>query len=64
LEGLEIPAEKPWPLRRLIGEDDDEVRQDIARIRSARKRYPQIHPIPAHDASAFRMIPVFPSSSR
>ena len=64
MEGLEIPAEKPWPLRRLIGEDDDEVGQDIARIRSARKRYPQIHAIPAHDASVFRMIPVFPASSR
>jgi hypothetical protein len=40
--------------------DDDEVRKDIALIRSACKRYPQIHPIPAHDASAFRTISVFP----
>jgi N-acyl homoserine lactone hydrolase len=64
MEGLDIPAEKPWPMRRLIGEDDDEVRKDIALIRSASKRYPQIHPIPAHDASAFRMIGVFPASSR
>jgi glyoxylase-like metal-dependent hydrolase (beta-lactamase superfamily II) len=64
LEGLDIPAEKPWPMRRLIGEDDDEVRKDLALIRSASKRYPQIHPIPAHDASAFRTIPVFPASSR
>jgi glyoxylase-like metal-dependent hydrolase (beta-lactamase superfamily II) len=64
MEGLDLPAEKPWPLRRLIGEDDDEVRKDIALIRSASQRYPQLHPIPAHDASAFRMIPVFPASSR
>jgi len=63
-DGLEIPAEKPWPMRRLIGEDDDEVRKDIALIRSASKRYPQIHPVPAHDASAFREIPVFPASAR
>jgi hypothetical protein len=51
-------------MRRLIGEDDDEVRKEIALIRSASTRYPQIHLIPAHDASAFRMIPVFPASSR
>jgi glyoxylase-like metal-dependent hydrolase (beta-lactamase superfamily II) len=63
-EGLEIPAEKPWPLRRLIGEDDDEVRKDIALIRFVSKRYSQIHAIPAHDASAFRAIPVFPASAR
>jgi hypothetical protein len=41
--------------------DDDEVRKDIALIRSASKRYLQIHPIPAHDASAFRTISVFPA---
>ena len=62
--GLEIPAEKPWPLRRLIGEDDDEVRKDMALIRFAGKRYSQIRAIPAHDASAFRAIPVFPASAR
>jgi hypothetical protein len=64
MEGLEIPAEKPWPLRRLIGEDDDEVRKDIALIRSASTRYSQIYAISAHDASAFRAIPVFRASAR
>ena len=63
-EGLEIPAEKPWPLRRLIGEDDDEVRKDIALIRSASKRYSEIHAFPAHAASAFLAIPVFPAFAR
>ena len=47
-----------------IGEDDYKVRKDIALIRSVSTRYPQMHPIPAHDASAFRMIPVFPASAR
>jgi len=64
MEGIEIPAEKPWMLRKLIGENDDEVDKDIALIRSAIKQYPQIHTIPAHDASAFRSIPVFPASAR
>jgi N-acyl homoserine lactone hydrolase len=63
IEGIEIPAEKPWMLRKLIGENNDEVHKDIALIRSAIKKYPQMHAIPAHDASAFRSIPVFPASA-
>jgi N-acyl homoserine lactone hydrolase len=63
MEGIELPAEKPWMLRRVIGEDENEVTKDIALIRSAIKNYPQIHPVPAHDASAFRSIPVFPASA-
>jgi N-acyl homoserine lactone hydrolase len=61
-EGIDIPAEKPWLLRRLIGEDDAEVRRDIALIRAARDRFPQMHPIPAHDARSLGRIPVFPAS--
>jgi glyoxylase-like metal-dependent hydrolase (beta-lactamase superfamily II) len=60
-EGIELPAEKPWMLRRIIGEDDTQVRTDIGRLRTAAKKYPQLHIIPAHDASAFRAIPVFPA---
>ena len=63
IEGIEIPAEKPWMLRKLIGENNDEVHKDIALVRSAIKQYPQIHTIPAHDASAFHQIPVFPASA-
>jgi len=63
MEGIELPAEKPWLLRRLIGEDDDQVHKDIAIMRSISKKYPQIHLLPAHDPSAFRMIPVFPQSA-
>jgi N-acyl homoserine lactone hydrolase len=59
--GFEIPADKPWMLRQLIGEDNNEVHKDIAIIRSAISKYPQIHAIPAHDAAAFRTIPVFPA---
>jgi glyoxylase-like metal-dependent hydrolase (beta-lactamase superfamily II) len=64
MEGIELPAEKPWLLRLLIGEDDDEVRKDIALVRSARQKYTQIYLLPAHDSSAFGMVPVFPASSR
>lgn len=63
MEGIDIPAEKPWMLRWLIGEDNEEVHEGIALIRSATQRYPQIHAIPAHDASAFGMVPAFPASA-
>jgi len=62
-EGIELPAQKPWLLRRLIGEDDSEVLKNIAIMRSIGKKYTQIHLVPAHDPSAFRMIPVFPEST-
>lgn len=63
MEGIELPSEKPWLLRRLIGEDDEQVHKDIAIMRSIGKKYTQIHLLPAHDPSAFRMIPVFPDSA-
>ncbi len=63
-EGIELPSEKPWMLRKVIGEDDDEVHRDIALVRAAAKKYPQLHPIAAHDSSAFRALPLFPASAR
>jgi glyoxylase-like metal-dependent hydrolase (beta-lactamase superfamily II) len=63
MEGIDLPAEKPWIMRQVIGENDDQVRRDIGLIRTASKRYPQLHAIPAHDLSAFRLIPIFPASA-
>jgi glyoxylase-like metal-dependent hydrolase (beta-lactamase superfamily II) len=62
MEGLDIPAEKAWMLRQLIGENDSEVRQGIAVIRAAIHAYPYIRAVPAHDASAFSAMPVVPAS--
>ena len=62
-EGIDIPAEKPWMLRALIGENNAEVHRDIALIRSAIQTYPQIHAIPAHDTPAFSTIPIFPAAA-
>jgi len=63
-EAIEIPAQRPWLVRRLLGENDEEVREGIVHINAISKKYPQIHFLPAHDARAFRMLPVFPASSR
>jgi glyoxylase-like metal-dependent hydrolase (beta-lactamase superfamily II) len=63
-EGLTIPAQKPWLLRRLIGENSDGIRIDLARIRAATAKYPQIAAIPAHDGRAFRAIATYPDATR
>ena len=62
-EGLQIPAEKPWMLRSLIGENNKVIHEDIALIRAATARYPQLRAIPAHDQRAFNMLPAFPASA-
>ncbi len=62
-EGLAIPAEKPWMLRWLIGEDNDEIHEDMALIRAATQKYPQIRAIPAHDLTSFGMLPTFPAAA-
>ena len=62
MDGIDLPAEKPWMLRRVIHEDDDEVHKDLALVRAAARKFPRLHLVPAHDASAFRAIPIFPAS--
>jgi glyoxylase-like metal-dependent hydrolase (beta-lactamase superfamily II) len=64
MEGVDIPAEKPWMLRWLIGENNIAVHEDIALVRAIREKFPQIHPLPAHDSRSFGAIPVFPASAR
>ncbi|CAM3438845.1 Metallo-beta-lactamase domain-containing protein [Bordetella sputigena] len=64
MEGLTRPAEKPWMMRFLIGEDRSEIRTAIARIRAATARYPQITAVPAHDSRAFSSIAIYPASTR
>lgn len=60
-EGIDLPAEKPWLSRRLVGENDDEVRDNIARMAAIHKRFPDMHMIPAHDARAAASIPQYPA---
>ncbi len=63
-DGLTIPAEKPWLLRTLIGENGAEIRTDIGRVRAVMERYPQVTAVPAHDGRAFRSIATYPQQTR
>ncbi len=63
-EGIEIPAERPWLLRRVLGENDAEVRENIIHVAAIAKKYPRIHLLPAHDERSFGMLPVLPATAK
>lgn len=63
-EAVEIPAERPWLSRRLVREDDAQVRENIARIAAIHKRFPEIHMIPAHDDRSASSIPIYPAATK
>jgi len=60
-EGIDIPAEKPWLSRRLVAENDEQVRENIERMAAIHKRFPGILMIPAHDPRAAASIPQYPA---
>jgi glyoxylase-like metal-dependent hydrolase (beta-lactamase superfamily II) len=63
-EGVTLPAERPWLVRRIIGEDDDLVRENLLRVAAIHKRFPEIILVPAHDSRAAAELPVFPAVER
>lgn len=63
-EGITRPAERPWFVRRMLGEDEALVRAAIARIAAIHQRYPEIRLVPAHDGRALASIPTFPNAAR
>lgn len=64
LEGIQLPAERPWLMRRLLGEDDGLVRKHIVHMAALHRRFPEIRLVPAHDARAVAKLPVFPALVR
>jgi N-acyl homoserine lactone hydrolase len=59
-EGITLPAERPWFVRKLIQEDTEKVRREIWHLNAISKQLPMIRLMPAHDASAQAELPVFP----
>ncbi len=62
MEGIELPAERPWIARQLIGEDSAAVRESIARVAALHRQFPQLRMVPAHDARIAATLPVFPAT--
>lgn len=49
IEGVELPAPKPWFVRRTADQDADSVMVMIDHLRSLKAQLPALHIVPAHD---------------
>ena len=49
IEGLTLPAEKPWFVRRTADQDATSVKAVIGHMRHVQQRIPSMHMVPAHD---------------
>lgn len=56
-EGVELPAERPWPVRLLVDGDSAQVREVIVHMRQIVDRIPSMVVVPAHDARVWSSLP-------
>ena len=64
LEGIELPAERPWMSRRLVDLNEAEVRASIVKVHHLMTRYPELVIVPAHDRRVHNWIANFPEYER
>ncbi|MEK6285728.1 MAG: MBL fold metallo-hydrolase [Acidobacteriota bacterium] len=64
IEGVQLPAERPWLSRKLVDRDDEGVRRAIVKVHELMKRYPQMIIVPAHDRRIHDRIANFPDVER
>lgn len=64
IEGVQLPAERPWLSRTLVDNDDDEVRRSIVQVHELMNRYPDMVIVPAHDRRVHARIASFPDVER
>jgi glyoxylase-like metal-dependent hydrolase (beta-lactamase superfamily II) len=60
IEGVQLPAERPWMSRKLVDQDEEGVRRSIAKVHAIMKRYPEMIIVPAHDRRIHNKIAIFP----
>lgn len=60
LEGIELPAERPWISRKLVDRNEEQVRAAIVKVHQLKKRYPELVVVPAHDRRVHDRIANFP----
>jgi glyoxylase-like metal-dependent hydrolase (beta-lactamase superfamily II) len=64
IEGVELPAERPWISRKLVDIDEEGVRRSIVRVHHLMNRYPDLMVVPAHDRRVHDKIARFPEVER
>jgi len=61
IEGVRIPAERPWMSRRLVDVDEEQVRRSIVRVHNLLVKYPDLIVVPAHDRRVHDRVVRFPN---
>jgi glyoxylase-like metal-dependent hydrolase (beta-lactamase superfamily II) len=64
IEGVQIPAERPWLSRKLVDWDEDGVRRSIVKVHQLANHYPDLIVVPAHDRRVHDKIAAFPDVER
>lgn len=64
IEGVQLPAERPWMSRKLADRDEEEVRRSIVKVHQLMTRYPDIIVVPAHDRRVHNRIASLPDVER
>lgn len=58
-EGIDLPAERPWLGRRMVAENDAQVRRALVHMHQLQKAVPGLVVAPAHDARVLQALPGF-----
>ncbi|HKU38627.1 MAG TPA: MBL fold metallo-hydrolase [Polyangiales bacterium] len=56
-EGIELPAERPWPSRLMVDDDATQVRELILTMQQISRSFPAMLMVPAHDARVWSSLP-------
>jgi glyoxylase-like metal-dependent hydrolase (beta-lactamase superfamily II) len=64
IEGVQLPAERPWISRKLVDKDEEGVRRSIVKVHHLMNRYPDLIVVPAHDRKAHDKVAAFPDVER
>ena len=64
IEGFQLPAERPWLARRMVDNDEAEVRRSIVKVHQLMQRYPDLRVVPAHDRRVHDQITALPNFER
>jgi glyoxylase-like metal-dependent hydrolase (beta-lactamase superfamily II) len=64
IEGVQLPAERPWMSRKLVDRDEEGVRRSVVKAYEVMKRYPEMIIVPAHDRRIHNKIAIFPELER
>jgi hypothetical protein len=64
IEGVKLPAERPWISRKLVDLDEVQVRRSIVKVHQLLERRPELVIVPAHDRRIHDQLANFPEVER